>query len=152
MLNNKTERKRRDERDGVLTFGQGWMIATEELAGVGEDSLELGKTTESTSDSRDRPHHDVELDEGNSKVVSVCIGTAQFHQKSSPESSPEFSRCRSSARVSGSEGYRNGMRLVALERGRQGDRRPLFIGRDWVRFYFPFYLISEINFGLKIIP
>jgi hypothetical protein len=27
------------------------------VAGVGEESPELGKTTESTSDSRDRPHH-----------------------------------------------------------------------------------------------
>jgi hypothetical protein len=44
----------------------------------------LGKLTESTSDSRDRPHHGVELDKGNSKVVSVCIGTARFRRKSSP--------------------------------------------------------------------
>jgi hypothetical protein len=35
--NGKTERKRRDERDGVLTFGQRWTTATEELAGVGEE-------------------------------------------------------------------------------------------------------------------
>jgi hypothetical protein len=41
----KMERKRRDERDGVLTFGQGWTMATEELAGVAEESPELGKTT-----------------------------------------------------------------------------------------------------------
>jgi hypothetical protein len=44
------------------------------------------------------------------------------------------------------------MRLAALERGRQGDHRQLFIGRDGVQFYFPFFLISEINFGLQIIP
>jgi hypothetical protein len=48
-------------------------------------SPELGKMTESTSDSCDRPHHDVELDEGNSRVVSICTGSAQFHRKSSPE-------------------------------------------------------------------
>jgi hypothetical protein len=82
-------------------------MGTEELAGVGEESPalgknspELGKTTESTSDSR--VHHSVELDKGNSKVVSVCIGTERFRQKSSPESSSEFSRCKSSARVCGS--------------------------------------------------
>jgi hypothetical protein len=60
-------------------------MATEELAGVGEESPELWKMTESTSDSRDRPHHGVELDEGNSKVVSVCTGRARFRRKSSPE-------------------------------------------------------------------
>jgi hypothetical protein len=38
-------------------------MATEELAGVGEESPELGKMTESTSDSRDRPHHGLELDD-----------------------------------------------------------------------------------------
>jgi hypothetical protein len=34
-------------------------------------SPELGKMTESTSDSRNPPHHDVELDEANSRVVSI---------------------------------------------------------------------------------
>jgi hypothetical protein len=74
-------------------------MATEWLAEVGEESLELAKTTESTSDSRDRPHHGVELDEENSGVVSICIRSARFHKKSSTESSPEFSRCKSSATV-----------------------------------------------------
>jgi hypothetical protein len=60
-------------------------MVTEELAGVGEESPELGKTTESTSDSHDRAHHGVELDEGNSRVVSICTGSAQFCRKSSPE-------------------------------------------------------------------
>jgi hypothetical protein len=67
-------------------------MATEGLAGVGEESPaleknspELGKTTESTSDSSDRPHLGVELDEGNSKVLSICIGSARFRRKSSPE-------------------------------------------------------------------
>jgi hypothetical protein len=41
--NGKTETKRRDERDGVLTFGQGRTTATEELAGVGEELAGLGK-------------------------------------------------------------------------------------------------------------
>jgi hypothetical protein len=49
--NGKTERKRRDEHDGVLTFGQGGTMAMEGLAGVAEESPESGKTTESTSDS-----------------------------------------------------------------------------------------------------
>jgi hypothetical protein len=48
-------------------------------------SPELGKMTESMSDSRDRAHHDVELDEANSKVVSTCTGSARFRRKSSPE-------------------------------------------------------------------
>jgi hypothetical protein len=48
-------------------------------------SPELGKMTESTSDSRDRPHHSVELDEGNSRVVSICTGSARFRRKSSLE-------------------------------------------------------------------
>jgi hypothetical protein len=63
-------------------------MATEELAGVGDESPALGKnslklvkTTESTSDSRDRPHHGVELDEGNCKVVSICTGSARFRWK-----------------------------------------------------------------------
>jgi hypothetical protein len=77
-------------------------MATEELTLVGEESPESGKTTELTSDSHDRAHHGVELDEGNSKVVSICTGSAWFHWKTSPESSPEFSRCKSSATVCGS--------------------------------------------------
>jgi hypothetical protein len=48
-------------------------------------SPELGKMTEATPDSRDLAHHDVELDEGNSRVVFTCTGSAQFRQKSSPE-------------------------------------------------------------------
>jgi hypothetical protein len=67
-------------------------MAMEGLAGDGEESpaleknpSELGKTTESTSDSSDRPHHSVELDEGNSKVVSICTASARFRWKSSPE-------------------------------------------------------------------
>jgi hypothetical protein len=60
-------------------------MATEGLAGVAEESPESGKTTESTSDSHDRAHHGVELDEGNSRVVSICTGSARFRRKSSPE-------------------------------------------------------------------
>jgi hypothetical protein len=48
-------------------------------------SLELGKMTEATSDSRNPQHHSVELDEGNSRVVSICTGSARFCRKRSPE-------------------------------------------------------------------
>jgi hypothetical protein len=41
--------------------------------------------TESTSDSRNPPHHGIELDEGNSRVVFICTGSARFRRKSSPE-------------------------------------------------------------------
>jgi hypothetical protein len=56
-------------------------MATEGLAGVGEESPESGKTTESTSDLRDRPHHGVQLDEGNSMMVSICTGSARLRRK-----------------------------------------------------------------------
>jgi hypothetical protein len=56
-------------------------MPTEDLAVVREESPESEKTTESTSDSCDRPHHGIELDEGNSKVVSVCTGSARFAGK-----------------------------------------------------------------------
>jgi hypothetical protein len=56
-------------------------MATEELAGVGEESPESGKTTESMSDSRHRLHHHVELDEGNSRVVSLCTQVHGFTGK-----------------------------------------------------------------------
>jgi hypothetical protein len=58
---------------------------TEELAGVAEESPELGKTTQSTPDSRDRAHHGIELNEGNSMVVSICTGSARFLRESLPE-------------------------------------------------------------------
>jgi hypothetical protein len=60
-------------------------MATEDLAGFREESPESEKTMEPTLDSCDRPHHGIELDEGNSKVVSVCTGSARFQRKSSPE-------------------------------------------------------------------
>jgi hypothetical protein len=101
-LNDKTERNRWDERDGVLTFGQGWTIATEELAGVGEelagvgedDGGDVGFAWLSTSQCRARR--------------GKLQGGVHLHRKCtvSPEklagSSPEFSRCKSSARVCGS--------------------------------------------------
>jgi hypothetical protein len=59
----------------------------------------LGKMTEYMSVSSNPPHHDVEFDEINSMMVSVCTGSLRFHWKSSPERSSEFSRCKSSARV-----------------------------------------------------
>jgi hypothetical protein len=61
------------------------MTATEELAGVAEESPELGKMTQPTSESSNPPHHGVELDEGNSRVVSICTGSARFRRKSTPE-------------------------------------------------------------------
>jgi hypothetical protein len=60
-------------------------MATKGLAGVEEESPESGKTTESTSDSHDRAHHGVELDGENSRVVSICTGSARFRRKSSPD-------------------------------------------------------------------
>jgi hypothetical protein len=84
-LNGKTKRNRRDERDSVLTFSQRWTTTTEELSGVAEESPELGKMTQPTSESSNPPHCGVELDEGNSRVVSICTGSARFHRKSSPE-------------------------------------------------------------------
>jgi hypothetical protein len=84
-LNGKTERDRRDERDGVLTFGQRWTTAMEEPARVGEEPPDLAKMTEATSDSRDWAHHGVELDEGNSRVVSTCTVSARFRRKNSSE-------------------------------------------------------------------
>jgi hypothetical protein len=94
-LNDKMERNRRDERDGVLTFGQGWTMATEELAGVGEDDGgDIGFAWLSTSQRRARQ--------------GKLQGGVHLHRKCtvSPEklagSSPEFSKCKSSARVCGS--------------------------------------------------
>jgi hypothetical protein len=57
----------------------------EELVGVAEESPELGKMTQPTSELSNPPHHDVELDEGNSRVVSICTRSARFRWKSSPE-------------------------------------------------------------------
>jgi hypothetical protein len=41
--------------------------------------------TQPTSESSNPPHHGVGLDEGNSRVVSICTGSARFRRKSSPE-------------------------------------------------------------------
>jgi hypothetical protein len=41
--------------------------------------------TEATLDSHNPPHHGVELDEGNSRVVSICTESARFRWKSSPK-------------------------------------------------------------------
>jgi hypothetical protein len=41
--------------------------------------------TQATSESSNPPHHGVELDEGNSRVVSICTGSAWFRRKNSPE-------------------------------------------------------------------
>jgi hypothetical protein len=60
-------------------------MTTEELAGVAEESPELGKMTQPTSESSNPPHHSVELNEGNSRVVSICTRSARFRLKSSPK-------------------------------------------------------------------
>jgi hypothetical protein len=62
----------------------------------------VGKMMVPTSESSNPQHHGVELDEGNSRVVSICTESAWFHRNSSSESSPEFSRCKSSVTVCGS--------------------------------------------------
>jgi hypothetical protein len=41
--------------------------------------------TQPTSESSNPPHHDVELNDGNSRVVSICNGSARFRRKSSPK-------------------------------------------------------------------
>jgi hypothetical protein len=41
--------------------------------------------TQPTSKSSNPPHHNIELDEGNSMVVFICTGSARFRRKSSPE-------------------------------------------------------------------
>jgi hypothetical protein len=77
-------------------------MATEGLAGVREELAGVGEDDGGDVGFRVTAHHVVELDEGNSMVVSLRTGSARFHQKSSSESSPEFSRCKSLARVCGS--------------------------------------------------
>jgi hypothetical protein len=119
---------------------------------LGKNSPELGKTTEATSDSRDWAHHDVELDEGNSRVVSTCTRSARFHRKSSPE----VHRNLVDAKVR--RGF-VGARVIETEWGwrRWKDDAKEIAGNYLLAkiestFIFPFFLISEINFGLKIIP
>jgi hypothetical protein len=93
-LNGKTERNQRDERDGVLTFGQRWTTAMEELAGVGEELAGLGEDDGGDvgfawpSTSRHRARR------------GKLQGGVHMHRKCTglPEklagSSPEFSRCK----------------------------------------------------------
>jgi hypothetical protein len=66
--------------------------------------------TESTLDSRNPPHHSVELDEGNSRVVSICTGSARFRWKSSPEV------CRNFVDAKVRRGF-VGARVIETERG-----------------------------------
>jgi hypothetical protein len=108
--------------------------------------------TELTSDSRNPPHHGVELDEGNSRVVSICTGSARFCRKSSPE----VRRNLVYAKVR--RGF-VGARVIETERGwRRWKEDAKEIAGNYLLaeiesdFIFPFFLISEINFGLKIIP
>jgi hypothetical protein len=108
--------------------------------------------TQSTSESSNPPHHDVELGEGNSGVVSICTGSERFRRKSSPE----VRRNLVDAKVR--RGF-VGARLIETERGwrRWKEDAKEIIGSYLLAkiesdFIFPFFLISEINFGLKIIP
>jgi hypothetical protein len=107
--------------------------------------------TQSTSESSNPPHHDVELDEGNSGVVSICTGSERFRRKSSPE----VRRNLVDAKVR--RGF-VGARLIETERGwrRWKEDAKEIIGSYLLAeiesdFIFPFFLISEINFRLKII-
>jgi hypothetical protein len=112
-------------------------------------SPELGKMTESTSDSRDGAHHGVELGEANSRVVSTCTGSARFRRKSSPEVR------RNLVDVKVRRGFVRA-RVIETERGwRRWKEDAKEIAGNYLlaeiesNFYFPFFLISEINFRLK---
>jgi hypothetical protein len=105
--------------------------------------------TEATSDSRNPPHHGVELDEGNSRVVSICTESARFRRKSSPEVRQNLV----DAKVR--RGF-VGARVIKTERGwRRWKEDAKEITGNYLLaeiesdFIFPFFLISEINFGLK---
>jgi hypothetical protein len=85
-------------------------------------------------------------------VVSTCTGSARFRRKSSPE----VRRNLVDAKV------RRGFvraRVIETERGwRRWKEDAEEIAGNYLLteiesdFYFLFFLISEINFGLKIIP
>jgi hypothetical protein len=83
--------------------------------------------------------------------VSVCIGTAQFRRKSSPD----VRRNLVDEKVR--RGF-VGARVIETERGwRRWKEDATEIADNYLLaeiesdFIFPFFLISEINFGLKII-
>jgi hypothetical protein len=127
-------------------------MATEGLAGVGGESPESGKTTESTSDSHDRPHHYVELNEGNPRVMSICTGSARFRRKSSPEV------CRNLVDAKVRRGF-VGARVIETERGwrRWKEEAEEIIGSYLLAeiefgLFSLLFLISKINFRLKTIP
>jgi hypothetical protein len=143
-LNGKTERNRRDERDGVLTFGQRWTTATEELAGVAE-SPELGKMTESTSDSRDRPSR-------RRARRWKLQGGVPLHRKCSV--SPEVRRNLVDAKVRwgfvGSRVIETGWGWRRWKEDAKEIAGNYLLAEIESDFIFLF-LISKINFGLKII-
>jgi hypothetical protein len=85
-------------------------------------------------------------------VVSICTGSARFRWKSSPE----VRRNLIDAKVR--RGF-VGARVIETERGwrRWKEDTKEVIGSYLLTeiesdFIFPFFLILEINFGLKIIP
>jgi hypothetical protein len=114
-------------------------MATEELAGVGEeltvvgedDGGDVGFAWLSTSRRRARR--------------GKLQGGVHLHRKCtvSPKklagSSPEFSRCKSSVRVCGSLGYRNGTRLAALEEDAEEIVGSCLLAKIESDFYFPFF-------------
>jgi hypothetical protein len=117
-----------------------------------KSSTELGKMTEATSDSRDWAHHCVEPDEGNSRVVSICTRSARFRRKSSPEVR------RNLAYTEVRRGF-VGVRVIETGWGwRHWKEDANEIAGNYLLaeiesdFIFPFFLISEINFWLNIIP
>jgi hypothetical protein len=117
-------------------------MATEELAGVAEESPELGKTTQSTSDSRDRAHHSIELAR---EPPGWCPFAPEVHGFAG-KARRKFAGILVDAKVRrefvGARVIETERGWAALERGHRGDQRELFIGQDRVRL---FSLFS--NFG-----
>jgi hypothetical protein len=102
--------------------------------------------TEATSVSLNPPHHGVELDEGNSRVVSICTGSARFRRKSSPE----VHRNLVESKVR--RGF-VGARFIETERGwRRWKEDAKEIAGNYLLAeiesdFISFFLILEINFG-----
>jgi hypothetical protein len=116
-----------------------------------KSSLELERTMESTSDSRDRPHHGVELGEGNSKVVSICTGSARFRRKSSPEVRRNLVDAKVRRGFVGARVIETGWGWRRWKEDAKEIAGNYLLAEIESDFYFLFFLISEINFGLKII-
>jgi hypothetical protein len=115
-------------------------------------SPELGKMTEATSDSRNPPHHGVELDEENSRVVSICTESARFRRKISSEVRQNL------VDANVRRGFL-GAWVIETERGWQRWKEDVkeiagnyLLAKIKSDFILLFFLILEINFRLKIIP